>query len=193
MMDDLAVVILAGGEGSRIGGGKPLRLLGGDRLIDYALKRSEQWSDRIAIAVRDRVQVEPVGARLIQDDDVAGPLGGLISGLRFARDCGAVFLLIIPADMPFLPPDLPSRLRKVIGDHGSALAQSGGHLHPVCSLWKVRVLPDAQAYASSGRRSLKGLARSVGYGIGAWPAVPMDPFYNINTSADLAEAARARN
>ena len=35
----VAVVILAGGEGSRIGGGKPLRVLGGKRLIEYHLER----------------------------------------------------------------------------------------------------------------------------------------------------------
>ena len=47
------MVILAGGEGSRIGGGKPLMRLAGERLIDRALRTARGWSDLIAVAVRD--------------------------------------------------------------------------------------------------------------------------------------------
>ena len=45
-------------------------------------------------------------------------------------------------------------------------------------------------YLASGRRSLRGLAETVGYVAVDWPADPEDPFFNINTSADLAEAER---
>jgi molybdopterin-guanine dinucleotide biosynthesis protein A len=190
MTSDVAVVVLAGGEGQRIGGGKPLKRFRGERLVDQALRRAQQWSDVIAIAVRDAVQVGPLNAPLIKDEDVPGPLGGLISGLRFALEKGRHFLLAIPADMPFLPHDLVERLRERIGDNGCAMAESGGHIHPVCSLWRASVIADAQDYAESGRRSLKGLAGSVGFAVVEWPVDPVDPFFNINTSADLAEAAR---
>lgn len=190
MKDDVAVVVLAGGEGKRIGGGKPLRALGRERLVDHAVSLARNWSDSIAVAVRDRAQVGAVHADLISDEDVSGPLGGLISGMTFARDAGAEFLLAIPADMPFLPNDLLDRLRNTIGDHGSALAASGGHIHPVCSLWRADSIERARDYAASGRRSLKGLAAVIGFGIADWPAEPLDPFFNINTSDELAEAAR---
>ena len=49
----IAVVILAGGEGNRIGGAKPLRVLRGKRLIDRAEALARQWSDIIAVAVRE--------------------------------------------------------------------------------------------------------------------------------------------
>ena len=42
-----AVVVLAGGQGSRIGGHKPLRLLSGERLIDRAVRQSRRWSDLV--------------------------------------------------------------------------------------------------------------------------------------------------
>lgn len=190
MKDDVAVVILAGGDGKRIGGGKPLRMLGGERLVDHAVSLAGKWSDSVAIAVRDRSQVGAVHADLISDEDVPGPLGGLISGMTFARDAGAKFLLAIPADMPFLPNDLLDRLRNTIGDHGSALAASGGHIHPVCSLWRADSIERARDYAASGRRSLNGLATFIGFSVADWPAEPLDPFFNINTSDELAEAAR---
>jgi molybdopterin-guanine dinucleotide biosynthesis protein A len=190
MSSEVAVVILAGGEGRRIGGGKPLKKFAGERLIDRALRQAHRWSGLVAIAVRDPAQVQPVTARLIRDTDVPGPLGGLISGLVFARESRCEFLLGIPADMPFLPPDLPDRLRAAIGNHGCALAASGGHVHPVCALWRSGSVDSAAAYTSAGRRSLKGFAEQVGFACVEWPVGARDPFFNVNTNEQLAEAAR---
>jgi molybdenum cofactor guanylyltransferase len=190
MRRDVAVAILAGGEGRRIGGGKPLRMFGGERLIDRALRQARLWSDLIAIAVRDAAQVAPVDAPLITDENVPGPLGGLVSGLRFAREHDRGFLLAIPADMPFLPHDLLERLAANIGDHACALAQSAGQLHPVCGLWRTNALDDVGSYVETGRRSLKGFAAQVGFASVDWPVDAADPFFNVNTSEDLAEAAR---
>jgi molybdopterin-guanine dinucleotide biosynthesis protein A len=189
MSADVAVVILAGGEGQRIGGAKPQRLLAGRRLIDRALEQARRWSETIAIAVREESQVQPVNAILIRDEvDVEGPLGGLIAGLRLALDAGCEFLLTIPADMPFLPADLLDRLREAIDERGSALAKSGGHVHPVCGLWRSSSLGRIADYAARGRRSLKGFAERIGCAEVEWSAVPHDPFFNINSAEDLAEA-----
>src|SRR5438105_4299161 len=89
MRNDTAVVILAGGEGSRIGGHKPLRHLAGQRLIDHALQQAAAWSDLVAVAVRDPQQVGHMAVPVIIDDpDVAGPLAGLISALRVGGSTG---------------------------------------------------------------------------------------------------------
>jgi molybdenum cofactor guanylyltransferase len=190
MRRDVAVVILAGGEGRRIGGGKPLKRVREHRLIDRALRQALLWSDLIAIAVRDAAQVEPVDAPLIMDADVPGPIGGLISGLRFAREHDRGFLLGIPADMPFLPQDLLDKLAANIGDHACALAQSAGQLHPVCGLWRSTAFDDVRSYVETGRRSLKGFAAQVGFASVDWRIDAADPFFNVNTNEDLAEAAR---
>jgi molybdopterin-guanine dinucleotide biosynthesis protein A len=189
-MRNVVVVILAGGEGKRIGGGKPLKIYRGEPLIDRAIRRARSWSDRVAVALRDRSQLGAVPADLIPDADVAGPLGGLISGMKFAIAKKRQFVLVIPADMPFLPADLLDRLHQAIGDKGCALAESGGQLHPVCGLWQSNAVRSALSYAAAGRRSLKGLAASIGFVAVEWEAEAVDPFFNINTSEDLAEAGR---
>jgi molybdopterin-guanine dinucleotide biosynthesis protein A len=189
-MRNVVVVILAGGEGKRIGGGKPLKIYRGEPLIDRAIRRARSWSDRVAVALRDRSQLGAVPADLIPDADVAGPLGGLISGMKFAIAKKRQFVLVIPADMPFLPADLLDRLHQAIGDKGCALAESGGQLHPVCGLWQSNAIRSALSYAAAGRRSLKGLAASIGFVAVEWEAEAVDPFFNINTSEDLAEAGR---
>lgn len=191
MNNDVAVVILAGGEGRRIGGDKPLLKLAGERLLDRALRNARRWSNLTAVAVRDSAQVAPVAAPITVDqDDIAGPVAGLLSALRFGTELGRRHVLTIPADMPFLPADLLGRLRKQIGHLGCAMASSNGHAHPVCALWRASALDRAGDYLASSRRSLRGFAELVGYVPVDWAAEPFDPFFNINTAEELAEAER---
>ena len=188
-LEDIAAVVLAGGEGRRIGGGKPLRLLGGETLLARALGQAAAFSDRVALAVRAPGQVEaPGGVAVIPDAPVEGPLGGLAAALEYARHEGRAAVLTLPCDMPFTPVDLGARLGAAIGEHAVALASSGGRLHPVCGLWRVTALDHLPAYAASGRRSLWGFAEAVGFTAVDWSVAPADPFFNVNTTEDLAEA-----
>jgi molybdopterin-guanine dinucleotide biosynthesis protein A len=166
----MRVVILAGGEGRRIGGGKPMRMLGGETLLDRALAIARRWSDDVLVA--DGSSDAP---------GIEGPLGGVAAALGLGGD-----VLTIPCDMPFLPADLPDRLGRT--GEAAALAQSGDMLHPVCALWRARAGEGLAAYAASGRRSLRGFAEAVGYVAVAWDAKPIDPFFNVNDADDLARA-----
>lgn len=187
----LAVVILAGGEGSRLGGNKPLRELGGKSLIEIAAAHASGWSEHVAVAAREREQMGTVDLPFLADaEGVRGPLAGLIAARRFAEDRGCSFMQTIPTDMPFLPPDLPERLAAALSGYGVALPQSGGSLHPDCALWSVEALEGLDGYAAEGRRSLIGLAEQVGFATDAWACEPVDPFFNINSAGDLAEAER---
>lgn len=68
------------------------------------------------------------------------------------------------------------------------MASSRGRLHPVCALWRNAATDQLPDYCASGQRSLKGFAQHVGYAKVEWFAIPRDPFFNINSPADLAEA-----
>jgi molybdopterin-guanine dinucleotide biosynthesis protein A len=185
----IAAVILAGGEGTRIGGGKPLVQFAGTTLLNRAIQFALTQSVVIAVAVRDIQQVGEIGVADIRDDPkIEGPLAGLVGALRFAVDEGVDAVLTLPADMPFLPSDLADRLAKELASNRAAIARSGGHLHPVCGLWLAGALDSVPAYVASGRRSLRGLAEAVGYAAVDWPATPVDPFFNVNTPADLTAA-----
>lgn len=187
---NVPIVILAGGEGRRIGGEKPLRILGGKSLLGRAIELAEQWSDHIAVAIRDQAQLGDSGLAYVLDaPNIEGPLAGLVAGLRFGREQGET-VLTLPADMPFLPPDLPEKLRAEIGTADAAIASSSGHLHPVCGLWRASTLDAAPDYVASGRRSLRGFAEAVGFVAVDWPAEPLDPFFNINSPDDLERAER---
>jgi molybdopterin-guanine dinucleotide biosynthesis protein A len=182
------IVILAGGEGTRMGGGKPLRLLGGKPLIERALCMAHGWSDEVRVALRAEAQAPDVrGPVLLDDPQIWGPLAGLASGLAAARQAGRRHVLTLPCDMPFLPFDLLERLAGAIGEQGAAMAASGGYLHPVCALWRTDVQDVIAAYQAAGRRSLKGLAEMVGFVAVEWPD---DAFANVNTPGELRAAER---
>ena len=186
-----AIVILAGGEGSRIGGGKALRMLGGKRLIDHAEALACQWSRIVAVAVRNPAQVGRTQLPQITDETaIEGPLAGLTAALRFARENSCEAVMTIPVDMPFLPSDLGDRLSAAIDGHAAAIAGSGGKLHPVCGLWRVSALEALPDYLASGQRSLRGFAETLGFREVEWRAEPSLPFFNINSADDLNIAER---
>jgi len=49
---------------------------------------------------------------------------------------------------------------------------------------------DLRAALSAGERRLGQWAGRHGVAVAEWPTEPLDPFFNINTPADLAEAER---
>ena len=190
----LAVVVLAGGEGLRMGGGKPLRRLGATTLVGHALALARTYGRDVAVAVRDPAQVAgAVDAPLLLDDPaLEGPLAGLASALRFGRRLGAACVLTLPCDSPRLPPDLATRLGSALGNAAVAVAASEGRLHPVCALWRTEALDVLPVYVASGRRSLKGFAAAAGMSVAAWAVTATDPFVNANTPAELGALQPAR-
>ena len=188
-------VLLAGGEGRRMGGAKPLRLLDGRPLLDHGLRIARaQGPGPLAVAVRTPGQV---GGRsdvplLLDPIDCVGPLAGLASALAFAEACGAGQVLTLPCDAPRLPLDLGARLAGALapGDQ-VAMAFSRGRLHPTCALWRVSAREVLDAYRIAGGRSLKGLAQSAGVSVVDWGEPDPDPFVNLNTLEDLAAAEKA--
>jgi molybdopterin-guanine dinucleotide biosynthesis protein A len=187
--EPLLIAILLGGEGSRINGSKPQRMLAGKRLVDHVVDRASQWSDVIYAVDRESSHRSHARLPLIRDDPkIEGPLGGLAAALRFASDGRYDVVLTLPCDTPFLPPDLPGRLREALGDEVVAMPASGGRLHPICAMWRIQALDLLDPYLSSGRRSLQGFAEYLGHAVVEWDAIPIDPFFNINSEADLTAA-----
>ena len=185
----ISLPILAGGEGRRIGGGKPSLELGSKSLLERAVEQASGWTDSIRIVVRSPSQVSTIGLPYLVDrPDIEGPLGGLAAGLEWANAIGADSLLTIPCDMPFLPGDLAQRLVGAIGEASTAIASSRCQLHPVCGLWRSELSYPLDDYASTGRRSLKGFVDLVGFNQVNWATDPVDPFFNINSPSDMHAA-----
>ncbi|WP_375206168.1 molybdenum cofactor guanylyltransferase [Hyphococcus sp.] len=133
-MEEIAV-ILAGGGGRRMDGAdKGAIMLGGRRLIDHVLARLAPQADRILISGRHDYGT---GLTVIPDceDGPRGPAAGLWAALNWIdkNNSDTDGFLSVPADGPFLPADLFTRLADATG---SAVACDGTGAHPTFAFWR---------------------------------------------------------
>ena len=189
-------LVLAGGEGRRLGGGdKTLAEVGGLAILDRILARLGPQVGALALSANgDRARF--ASRRLPVVPDLApgqGPLGGILAGLRAASAIlpGCRAILSVPGDAPFLPADLAARLLDAADGERPAIARSAGRDHPVVGLWPLTLADELEAFLSAGLRRAGDFACRAGAVAVAWPDAAGDPFLNVNTPEDLA-AARAR-
>ena len=192
-------VVLAGGRAQRMGGGdKPLREIGGHTILARVIGRLESQCECLLLSANgDPLRFAPFGLPVIADGvkQHPGPLAGILAGLDWAATHrpNAQWIVSAPGDCPFLPRDLVARLRQAVSAQGAelAVAASQGRSHPVIGLWKVG-LRDAlrEAVVVEGLRKVRDWTGRYRVATVAWPAEPVDPFFNVNTVEDLAEAER---
>lgn len=192
-------VILAGGRATRMGGGdKGLRVVAGMRLIDRVVARLGPQCAPLAInANGDPARWAELGLPVLPDSlpDHPGPLAGVLAGLDWAATLGAPAIVTAAADTPFFPADLVARLRAAAPPSGLVLAASPDatgrvHRHPTFGLWPVSLRDDLRAALTGGLRKIVIWTDSHAAATAEFPADPFDPFFNINTPDDIAEAER---
>ena len=193
----LAGVVLAGGRATRMGGGdKPLLEIGGRTILARVLERIARPDMPIVLnANEDPARFAAFGLPVVADAmaDYPGPLAGILAGLDWAAgNTGADLLLSVPGDCPFIPHDLAERLIEARDKAGTpfACAASGGWTHPVIGLWPLAMREDLRQALASGERKIDRFTGRFGCAAAEWPIVDCDPFFNVNTPEELAEAER---
>lgn len=193
----IAGVILAGGRASRMGGrDKALLTLGGRPLVTHVATRLAPQVKTMAISANgDAGRFGFLGLDVVADadDGFAGPLAGILAGLRWAAAQRQPPRALVTAavDTPFFPADLVARLDEAAGDGpGHAVAFSHGHRQPTFALWPLALADDLAAFLGEdeSRRLGAFLERHGAVRVDFTPADGHDPFFNINTPADLATA-----
>ncbi len=191
-MADVPGVILAGGRATRMGGGdKGLKVVGGRRLIDHVIARLAPQCGPLALnANGDPGRFADLGLPVLPDSlpDHPGPLAGVLAGLDWAAGLGAPAIVTAAADTPFFPDDLVTRLQGAAGPSGLALAASGGHRQPTFGLWPTALREDLRAALTGGLHKIVLWTDRHGAGTADFPTAPFDPFFNVNTPEDIAEA-----
>lgn len=199
-------VILAGGLASRMGGGdKALLSLGGQTLLTHVIDRLSPQVAAVALnANGDAVRFADYGLPVVPDSiaDYPGPLAGVLAGLDWAAEQGADTVVSVAADTPFFPCDLVPRLLLASEgqEHPLVLAATKGDTqtrsksrsglirHPTFGLWPVALRNDLRAALQSGLKKVVLWTEQHGGREALFPATPFDPFFNVNTPEDLAQA-----
>ncbi|WP_375228914.1 molybdenum cofactor guanylyltransferase MobA [Roseobacter sp. S98] len=192
-------VILAGGQATRMGGGdKGLLTLGGQTLLARVIDRLEPQVAGLALnANGDPARFDGFGLPVIEDSvtGFAGPLAGVLAGLDWAAEKGADTIVTAAADTPFFPADLVPRLLLAADGmaHPLALAATPDPVrktvrHPTFGLWPVALRDDLRAALNDGLRKVVLWTDRHGGRLAEFPVAGTDPFFNVNTPDDLAQA-----
>lgn len=179
------------------GAPKVLRELHGESLLERGLQRIKPQVEWVLVstseaAIRAASAPHPVLADAVPG--FAGPLAGILAGLQYALALPRCrWLLSVAADTPWFPLDLSARLRRAAEqtDAEVAVACSGGGVHPVFALWSPLLVARLRsALVEGGQRSVQRFQAQCRQVQVDWPVLPRDPFFNINTPADLEIARR---
>lgn len=186
-------LILAGGEGRRLGGrDKAMVELAGETLLARSAARLGPQVERLALSTNGSAERFPDFPGPVLADattDRLGPMAGLLAGLNWLAEIGGTHLASAAVDLPFLPCDLvPHLLLAGEAADGFAVAESNGRVHPTCGLWPLRLRDPLRAALASGERRIGQWAEAQGAARASFDDRPADPFLNINTPEDLADA-----
>jgi molybdopterin-guanine dinucleotide biosynthesis protein A len=199
MRPSILGLVLAGGLARRMGGGDKARIrIGGKTILERVLARlAPQCNAIILNANGDPARFGDTGLPVVRDTvpDFAGPLAGILAGLDWAAAHApeVADVVSVPGDCPFLPSDLVSRLTAARQEASLPLAcaRSGEWRHPVVGIWPVGLRHNLRtALVEGDLRKIEAWTARHGVAIADWPAAPFDPFFNVNTPADAAEAER---
>jgi molybdenum cofactor guanylyltransferase len=191
-------VILAGGLARRMGGADKMGIrIGNATILERTLERLRPQCARLIINANDTARFATAGLPVVADGapSFSGPLAGILAALDFAAGHipDVAWIVSAPSDCPFLPRDLVPRLHHARHAAGAALAcaASGGRQHPVIALWPVALREDLRrALVEEGVRKVGDWSARYARAVREWPVEPVDPFFNVNTPDDVAEAER---
>jgi molybdopterin-guanine dinucleotide biosynthesis protein A len=187
-MDRVSGIVLAGGQGRRMGGvDKGLQPLRGKPMVAWVLERLAPQVDELIVNANQNLETYArLGYRVVPDavGGYAGPLAGLHAGLTAASH---PLVITVPCDSPFLPADLVARLRKALPSYDLAVAKTGDQPHPVFSLVRRSVLDHLTQFLSAGGRKIDAWYASLRVVEVAFDD-EAEAFRNINTREELRDA-----
>ncbi len=180
-------MVLAGGRSSRMGRDKALIERGGRTLIANAVELLRPHVDELLI-IGDPDRYAHVGPLVIADDRPGmGPLGGIVTALRYAWND---HLIILACDMPDVTGALIGHLKRLHDEaHDAVVPQCDGHLQPLVAMYHRRCrkvfaerLEREQLKMSDAIEAVRTRYVQVCPGEEGWPE---GMFRNINAPGDL--------
>ena len=198
-MEDVAGVLLAGGQSRRMGGGdKCLLDLGGKTILERVIERINPQVESLVLSANgDISRFDQFGLPIVADaiPGFVGPLAGILAGLQWAKAKEAAYswIVSIPTDTPFIPDNLVISLKKAAFDFNCDLtcAVSRGRKHPAVGIWPLTLIDQLESAL------VKEKIRKIDLWTSRYNLVEVkfenqtvDPFFNINNPDDLKEAER---
>lgn len=177
-----SLLVLAGGQGRRMGRPKAWLEVGTTYLLRHVAERLAPAFSEVMVAFAEPEQLEqPVPYRVVFDRKRgAGPLAGLEAGLVAARQ---EVLFALACDMPYVTRELAEMAVMAARTCDAALPRVEGRPEPVCGAYRRTALPAITAALNEGRLKASDLASELDV---TWlEHVEPGQLASLNTPADL--------
>jgi len=188
MVADITVVVLAGGQSTRMGTDKAMLHWAGQRLVHHVQGRIAEGCREILVASGDGHRLGLPGeiADAIPD---AGPLSGALTGFEKAS---YPLVALVAVDMPYASADVLQAFAAVMDDADAVVGVVDGRRHPLHALYRKEVAGELRDYLESGERSARGFLDTlqvIDAGPDVWSAAdPTGTFaVNLNWPSDLPQ------
>jgi len=184
----VTAILLAGGEGRRMGGqDKGLIALRGKTLAEWVLTRIRpQVSEILISANRNLEAYAALGYPVLRDktEGYVGPLAGIARGLLDAKH---ELVLSVPCDTPFLPDDLVARLYAALanGQYDLAVPLAAGRTQNAVCLMRRHVGSNLAIFLSQGGRKVQDWQAGLKLAVADF-SDEAGYFVNINSPEQLA-------
>lgn len=189
-------IVLAGGEGTRLGKNKLLEDVGGRPLLQRVIDSLGSISDRILVVTAQGQKCPDVGTTHTAVAFVSdtyprkGVLGGIYTGLS-ASD--SEHSLAVAADMPFLNSDLLRYLMDAATGFDVVMPRIRGLIQPLHAVYSRRCLPAIHEQMEKSQLQIRLILKHVR--VRYVEEAEIDrfdsrhlSFFNVNMPADLEEA-----
>jgi len=187
-VQNITAVILAGGQGSRLAGlDKGLLELNKKPLVRHIIERIQPQVSNIIISANRNIEAySKFGFSVYEDEtsDFAGPLAGILKALQ---QCQSEWLLVIPADSPFVSRNLAQRLSQNINDNKLAIPHDGKYLQPTFALIHKSLATSLQDFLQQGERKARVWMQQQEHTVIDF-SDQASTFININTEDELQNA-----
>lgn len=190
------IVILAGGQSRRFGGGyKTLHKFNNISLLDRIIHNLKKLNMDIILNVNSNEnQFLKTGLNLIKDDvkNFQGPLAGIYASMKWVlknkKDIEWIFTS--PSDTPFLNADLVNKflITKYLNNTKIVLAKAPNKTHPVIGFWHISLIKSLEDFFEEDSRKIMNWVERQNYELLNFEN--KNYFFNINSKSDLAEAIK---
>jgi molybdenum cofactor guanylyltransferase len=155
--NDITAVILAGGQGRRMGGqDKGLVSYKNGTLIEYVISGISCQTDNILINANRNIDTYAGFGYPVVEDTITGfqgPLAGFYAAMSAAK---TPYILTLPCDGPFVVDSYLQRMLDGLNQSGAelAIASDGERMQPVYALIPVTLQPGLQQFLQQGERKI---------------------------------------
>ena len=136
-------LVLAGGAGRRLGGGKPQVQVAGRALVDHALAAVAGALHRVLVGPADLAR--PGVPTTLEDPPLGGPVAGIAAGVAAlqALDDPAAVVVVLACDVPRAGAVVASLVRAVAGADGARLVDADGRPQHLVAAYSAPALAAA--------------------------------------------------